>query len=150
MKCTVDAALLKSCIEKDRVFLEKRTLEETISIVCVEESKRNVITSDVEPQEVENTWFASSSVNSCTIDSRNIDYITLTSQLLQTCNPSPSNRKSIVTNGSLATVACFRDIHISHILILKNVFYVPKLSVSFVSIQKLTHDLNCSAIFSPS
>ena len=40
--------------------------------------------------------------------------------------------------------------YITPTLILKNVFHVPKLSASLVSIQKLTRDLKCYAIFFPS
>ena len=55
-----------------------------------------------------------------------------------------------MANGSLATIASFRDIYITPTLILKNVLHVPKLSANLVSIQKLTHDLKCYAIFFPS
>ena len=55
-----------------------------------------------------------------------------------------------MANGSLATVAGFGDIYIIPTLILKNVLHVPKLSANHVSIQKLTHDLKCYAIFFPS
>ena len=72
------------------------------------------------------------------------------SQLFHTYTPSPSNKKSAVTNGSLATVAGFGHMYITPTLILKNVFHVPKLSASLVSIQKLTRDLKCYAIFFPS
>ena len=69
------------------------------------------------------------------------------SQLFHTYTPSPSNKKIAVANGSLATIAGFGDIYITPTLILKNVLHVPKLSTSLVSIQKLTHDLKCYAIF---
>ena len=74
------------------------------------------------------------------------------SQLFHAYTPSPSNKKIVVVNGSLATVAGFgfRDIYITPTLILKNVLHEPKLSASLVSIQKLTHDLKCYAIFFPS
>ena len=55
-----------------------------------------------------------------------------------------------MANGSLATVTGFRDIYITPTLILKNIHHVPKLSANLVSIEKLTHDLICYAIFSPS
>ena len=72
------------------------------------------------------------------------------SQLFHTYTPSPSNKKIVVANGSLVTVTGFGDIYITPTLILKNVLHVPKLSVSLVSIQKLTHDLKCYTIFFPS
>ena len=71
------------------------------------------------------------------------------SQLFHTYTPSPSNKKIAMANGSLATVASFGDIYITPTLILKNVLHVPKLSANLVSIQKLTHDLKCYAIFFP-
>lgn len=83
------------------------------------------------------------------IDSDAIDHMTSKSQLFHTYTPSPSNKKIVVANGSLVTVAGFRDIYITPTLILKNVLHVPKLSANLVSIQKLTHDLKCYAIFFP-
>ena len=76
--------------------------------------------------------------------------MTSKSQLVHTYTPSPSNKKIAVANGSLVTVAGFEDIYIAPTLILKNVLHVPKLSANLVSIQKLTHDLKCYAIFFPS
>ena len=78
------------------------------------------------------------------------DHMTSKSQLFHTYTPSPSNKKIAVANGSLATVAGFRDIYITPTFILKNVLHVPKLSANLISIQKLTHDLKCYAIFFPS
>ena len=71
------------------------------------------------------------------IDSSATNHMTPKSQLFHTYTPSPSNKKIAVANGSLATVASFGDIYITPTLILKNVLHVPKLSVIFVSIQKL-------------
>ena len=84
------------------------------------------------------------------IDSGATDHMTSKSQLFNTYTPSPSNKKIVVVNGSLVTVAGFGDIYITPTLILKNVLHVPKLSVNLVSIQNLTHDLKCYAIFFPS
>ena len=70
------------------------------------------------------------------------------SQLFHTYTLSLSNKKIAMANDSLATIAGFGDIYITPTFILKNVLHVPKLSVSLVSIQKLTHDLKCYAIFS--
>ena len=74
--------------------------------------------------------------------------MTSKSQLFHTYYPSPSNKKITVANGSLATVVGFEDIYITPTLILKNVLHVPKLSANLVSIEKLTYDLKCYAIFS--
>ena len=84
------------------------------------------------------------------IDSDATDHVTSKSQLFHTYTPSPSNKKIAVTNDSLATIASFGDIYITPTLFLKNVLHVPKLSANLVSIQKLTHDLKCYAIFFPS
>ena len=75
--------------------------------------------------------------------------MTHTSKCFSTSTPCPSNRKIIVANGSLATVAGIGDIYVTPSLILKNVLHVPKLSANLVSIQKLTKDLKCFAIFHP-
>ena len=83
------------------------------------------------------------------IDSGATDHITSKYQLFHTYTPSPSNKKIAVANGSLVTVAGFRDIYITPTLILKNVLHVPKFFANLVSIQKLTHD-KCYAIFFPS
>ena len=88
--------------------------------------------------------------DSWVIDFGVTDHMTSKSQLFHTYTPSPSNKKIAVANGSLATVAGFGDIYITLTLILKNGLHVPKLSASLVSIQKLTHDLKCYAIFFPS
>ena len=84
------------------------------------------------------------------IDSDATDHMTTKSQLFHTYTPNPSNKKIAVANGFLATVAGFGEIYISPTLILKNVLHVPNLSANLVSIQKLTHDLKCYAIFFPS
>ncbi|RVW75295.1 Retrovirus-related Pol polyprotein from transposon TNT 1-94 [Vitis vinifera] len=84
------------------------------------------------------------------IDSGATDHMTSKSQLFNTYTPSPSNKKIVVANGSLVIVAGFGDIYITPTLILKNALHVPKLSANLISIQKLTHDLKCYAIFFPS
>ena len=87
--------------------------------------------------------------DSWVIDSDATDHMTPKSQLFHTYTPSPSNKKIAMANGFLATVAGFRDIYITVTLILKNVLHVPTSSSNLVSIQKLTHDLKCYAIFFP-
>ena len=84
------------------------------------------------------------------IDFGATDHMTSKSQLFHTYTSNPSNKKIAMANGFLVTVAGFRDIYITPTLILKNVLHVPKLSANLVSIQKLTHDLKCYAIFFPS
>ncbi|CBI34284.3 unnamed protein product, partial [Vitis vinifera] len=84
------------------------------------------------------------------IDSDATNHMTSKSQLFNTYTLNPSNKKIVVANGSLATIAGFGDIYITPTLILKNVHHVPKFSANLVSIQKLTHDLKCYVIFLPS
>ncbi|KAL3516705.1 hypothetical protein ACH5RR_023607 [Cinchona calisaya] len=88
--------------------------------------------------------------NSWIRDSGATDHVTPTSQFLHTNTLCPSSRKIVVANGSLATVAGIGDIHIMPTFFLKNVLHVPNLSAKLVSIKRLTHDLKCYAIFSPS
>ncbi|RVW37314.1 Retrovirus-related Pol polyprotein from transposon TNT 1-94 [Vitis vinifera] len=57
------------------------------------------------------------------LDSGAIDHMTFKSQLFHTYTPSPSNKKIVVANGSLATIAGFGDIYITPTLILKNVLH---------------------------
>ena len=86
--------------------------------------------------------------NSWIIDSGATDHMTSTSQFFHTYTPCPSNRKITVANGSLATIAGISDIHITPIIVLKNVLHVPKLSASLVSIQSLPMILNVVLLFS--
>ena len=86
--------------------------------------------------------------NSWIIDSGATDHMTPTSHFFHSYTPCPSSRKIVVANGTLATVAGLGNIHITPTLILKDVLHVPKLSANLISIQKLTHDLKCYAIFS--
>ena len=88
-------------------------------------------------------------IDSWIIDSGATDHMTNSSLQFKTYTPCPSNRKILVADGSLTTVAELRDIQITSQLTLKNVLHVPKLSTNLLSIQKLTHDLNCVVIFYP-
>ena len=85
--------------------------------------------------------------DSWVIDSGATNHMTPKYQFFHTYTPSPSNKKIVVANGSLTTVAGFEEIYITPTLILKNVLYLPILSASLVSIQKFTHNLKCSDIF---
>lgn len=67
-----------------------------------------------------------------------------------TYTPCLSNQKIAITDGSLTTIVGLGDIHINPSLTLKNVHYVTKLSTNLVSIQKVTHDMNCNMLFYPS
>lgn len=72
------------------------------------------------------------------------------SKLFHTYIPCPNNKKIVMANGSIITVAGFGDICITPDLILKNAFHVPKLATNLVSIQKLTTDLYGFVTFFPS
>jgi len=60
-----------------------------------------------------------------------------------------NNKKIIIVDGSLTTVASQEDIRLSPSLTLKNVLHVPQLSINLISIQELTNDYNCQALFNP-
>ena len=75
-------------------------------------------------------------VNSWILDSGATDHMTHASYQFKTYTPCPSNRKITIADGTTTTVARVRDVHITPILILKNVLHVPKLSTNLVSIQK--------------
>ena len=62
----------------------------------------------------------------------------------------PSNRKIDVAEVTTTTVAGIGDVQVTSNLVLKNVLHVPQLSINLVSIQKLTQDLSCRAIFDAS
>ena len=81
------------------------------------------------------------------LDSGATDHMTQSSHFFHTYTPCPSNRKIIVANGELATVAGLGDVYINPSIVLKNVLHVPKLSANLISVQKLTTDLKCCAIF---
>ncbi|KAI3465187.1 hypothetical protein Pfo_021850 [Paulownia fortunei] len=83
------------------------------------------------------------------MDSGATNHMTHSSQKFSIYNPCPSNRKITTADGSLTTIAGIGDVPISPTLILKNVFHVPMLSTSLVSIQKLTQDLCCNVILHP-
>ena len=87
--------------------------------------------------------------NSWIVDLGATDHMTHTLSHFSTYTPCPSNRKIIVANGSLVTVAGVGDIFITPNLVLKDVLHVPKLSANLISIQKLTKDLHCQVIFYP-
>ena len=74
------------------------------------------------------------------IDFRATDHMTHSSQHFITYTPCPSNRKIVVADGSLTTVASLGNIQITPSFVLKNVLHVPKLSTNLVSIQKLPQD----------
>ena len=89
-------------------------------------------------------------LGSYVIDSRITDYMTHSLQKFSTYNLCPSNKKITTTDGSLATVADQREVHLNKSIVLKNVLHVPKLSTNLVSIHRLTKELNYHVIFYPS
>ena len=83
------------------------------------------------------------------LHSRATDHMILSSTKFLSYKPCPSTKKVVLVDGSLTTVAGLGDIFIDSNLILRGVLHVPKLCTNLVSIQKLTHDANCHAIFYP-
>ena len=76
--------------------------------------------------------------------------MTYSSQKFSTYTMCQGNRKTVVVDGSFTTVAGLGYVQINPSYVVKNVLHVPKLSTNFVSIQKLTRDMNCNVIFYPS
>ena len=83
------------------------------------------------------------------MDSGATDHMTHSSLKFITYTPCPSNRKIAVANGFLTTIAGLGDIYINPSLTLKNVLHIPKLSTNLISVQKLSHDMNCNVLFYP-
>ena len=52
-----------------------------------------------------------------------------------------------MANGSLLIVARIEEIKLDHIGIIKDIFHIPKLCISLVSVQKLAKFLNLSIYF---
>ena len=82
------------------------------------------------------------SVNYWIVDSGTTDHMTYSSQCFSTYTPCPNNRKIIVANGSLATVAGLGDIQVTPFIILKDLHHVPMLLVNLISIQKIIKKKN--------
>lgn len=76
----------------------------------------------------------SASVYPWILDSGATDHMTPTASQFVTYQPSPSNKKISLADGSLTTAAGYGDIQIKPEILLKNVLHVPKLSTSLVSI----------------
>jgi len=62
-------------------------------------------------------------------------------------SPCASNHKIKIADGSLLSIAGKGSVILSHLLTLKNVLHVPKLSCNLISITKLTNDIKCQANF---
>ncbi|CAJ2627685.1 unnamed protein product [Trifolium pratense] len=81
------------------------------------------------------------------LDSGATDHMTPLPTQFSTYSPCLNNKKISTADGTLLTVAGQGDIQISPSIILRNVLHIPKLSTSLISIQKLTKNLSCNAIF---
>lgn len=82
------------------------------------------------------------------MDSGTTDYVTDTSKFFNTNVPCPNNRKIIIADDSLTTVAGVGNIKINLQFTLIYVLHVPKLCKNLISITKLSQNLNCKVIFS--
>ena len=60
------------------------------------------------------------------------------------------NHKVKIKDGSFLVVVGIGTIEINPNITLKSVIHMPKLSCNFLSISKITKDLNCVVNFSPS
>ena len=90
---------------------------------------------------------ASSTKNIRIIDYGVTDHMRPHSSYFSSYNVLSGNQHIIVANGSNIPVTGCRNIHIQPSFLLKNVFYVPKLSNNFLFIHKVTQDLNCTMVF---
>lgn len=84
------------------------------------------------------------------IDSGATDHMTDCSKFFSTYSPCAGNKKIKVADGSFSAIAGIGSIPLSSSLTLHNVLHVPNLSCNLLSVSKITHDLNCRAIFDSS
>ena len=83
------------------------------------------------------------------LDSGATDHLTGSSEHFVSYIPCAGNETIRIADGSLAPVAGKGKISPCAGLSLHNVLHVPKLSYNLLSISKITHELNCKAIFLP-
>ena len=83
-------------------------------------------------------------------DSGATDHMTGCSKLFSSYTPCARNKKIKIADGSFSAIAETGTIHISSLLILKNILHVPNLSCNLLSISKLTHENHCVAKFNSS
>ena len=139
-------------------------MNETISIIQEEESKRSVL---LKPQNMEGLAMVAnkgSDQKASTVDNKTTDrlrasnrdnkktvryHMTHSSHQFNNHNSYPNNRKIATADGSLTIVASVGGVQISPTLTIRNVFHVPKLSTNLVSMQKLTQDLGCNVTVYP-
>ncbi|KAL0538499.1 hypothetical protein IC582_027520 [Cucumis melo] len=81
------------------------------------------------------------------LDSRAIDHLTGSSEHFISYAPCAGNEKIQIADGSLASIASKGQIVSFDGFALQNVFHVPKLSYNLLSINKITRELHCKAIF---
>ena len=81
------------------------------------------------------------------LDSGATDHMTPQPKHFSSYTPCPSNQKISTADGSLMTATGQGEVQISLSITLKNVLQILKLSVSLISIKKLTQDLSCNVIF---
>ena len=75
--------------------------------------------------------------------------MTSLSNLFSIYTPCLRHQKVKIANESLSSIVGKGTIVISKKFILSLVLHVPNLSYNLISINKLTHDLNCYTKFSP-
>ncbi|TYK24463.1 Cysteine-rich RLK (RECEPTOR-like protein kinase) 8 [Cucumis melo var. makuwa] len=83
------------------------------------------------------------------LDSRATDHLTGSSEHFISYAPCAGNEKIQIADGSLASIASKGQIVSFDGFALQNVFHVPKLSYNLLSINKITRELHCKAIFLP-
>ena len=84
------------------------------------------------------------------IDSGASDHMTGCKSVFSSIESCNINRTVQIANGSVLKVCGTGSVPLGPNLSLRNVLYVPGFSFNLLSISKLTSDLSCNAMFSPS
>ena len=95
-----------------------------------------------------NTCFLSSS-STWVINSRATNHMTGNSSLFITFQSHPATSTITLANGSTSCVLWSRTIYPTPLITLTYVLSLPQLSFNLISVNKLTHTLNCSISFFP-
>ena len=81
------------------------------------------------------------------IDSGASDHMTGTSPLFLSYNPCSGRDKVRIANGSLSPVSSKGSVSVTPAMTLSSVLHVPDLAANFLSIARITLELNCRVIF---
>jgi len=76
------------------------------------------------------------------------DHLTPNLHVFETYAPLETTRRITIANGISIPIAGKGKVHLSPQLSINHVLHVPNLTTNLISIQQLTKDLNCHALFS--